>query len=326
MALRPDTTLRGMSEARAPATSIVLPVKDGGEDLRRCLQGIAAQALDPPPEIVVIDSGSRDGSDALAERHGARVSRIAPEEFNHGATRNLGAELARGEVLVFLSQDAVPVGPHWLEHLIAPLAADRNVAGVYGRQLAHDDANPPERYFLDFLYGDRPRVQSVAGPDELTMETTLFSNANAAIRRSVWEELPFTDDIVMSEDQEWSARALLAGYRIVYEPRAVVRHSHPYRIGSAFRRFFDSGASADRAYMAAARPGARAVRRAALRYGVGEVSWLWRTDQRRWIPYAATYELAKFVGLQLGARQRHLPLWVKVRASALPDYWRGGGR
>ena len=304
--------------------SVVIPVKNGGDDLRRCLAGVTRQSVDDAVELVVVDSSSTDDSQELARAHGARLHVIPAEEFNHGGTRNLGARLARGDILVFTSQDAYPCDDRWLETLVAPLRADRAVAGVYGRQVAHQEATPPERYFLDFLYGPDPRVQRADEVSGLSMETTLFSNANAAIRRTVWEQIPFVDDIIMSEDQEWSGRVLLAGHTIVYEPRAAVRHSHPYTVGSAFRRFFDSGVSAERAYLAGARPSARVLRRAAARYARGELEWLWRTGQRRWIPYTAVYELAKFAGLQLGARHRRLPLWLKLRCSALPSYWSGG--
>ena len=148
------------------------------------------------------------------------------------------------------------------------------------------------------------------------MEATLFSNVNSAIRRSVWDGVRFADDIIMSEDQEWSARVFLAGWMVLYEPRAVVRHSHVYTVRSAFTRFFDSGVSAERTYLAGTRPSARVLRRAALRYGVGEVEWLWRSGQRRWIPYAAVYETSKFLGFELGIRHKRLPLWLKLRVSA----------
>ncbi len=114
------------------------------------------------------------------------------------------------------------------------------------------------------------------------------------------------------------ARVLLAGYRLVYEPRAAVRHSHRYTLRSAFRRFFDSGASADRAYMAGGRPAGKVLRRAAWRYARGELTWLWRTGQRRWIPYAVLYELAKFAGLQFGMRHRRLPRRLVSRLSGFP--------
>lgn len=301
--------------------SIVIPVKDGGQDLVQCLDAIARQKADDEFEVVIVDSGSRDDSVAVARSHGADVTEIDPSEFNHGATRNLAASRAKGEILVFISQDAEPVGDDWLQLLTAPLRDDEGLAGVYGRQLARDDAVPPERFFLDFLYGPWPRTQSVNGRGELDLRTTLFSNVNSAIRHEAWSDFRFPDDIIMSEDQEWSRRVLLDGWKLVYEPAAAVRHSHPYTVRSAFKRFFDSGVSAERAYLAGGAPSRKVVLRRAADYGRGELRWLWRNGHRRWIPYAIVYELAKFVGLQLGARHRLLPLALKRRMSALPTYW-----
>jgi rhamnosyltransferase len=301
--------------------TVVIPAKDGGADLVRCLGAIARQRVDEEVEVVVVDSGSQDGSAAEARRLGARVHEIDPAEFGHGRTRNLGASLARGETFVFTSQDAYAADERWLAALTAPLGSNGDVAGVYGRQLPHADATPPERYFLDFLYGAGERVQSWAGPGEPTFEATLFSNVNGAIPRAVWSEFPFADDLIMSEDQEWSRRVLLAGRTLVYEPRALVFHSHVYTVASAFRRFFDSGVSAERSYASGGAAPVSALRNAAARYAEGELAWLWRTGQRRWIPYTAAYELAKFTGLQLGRRHRRLPVSLKRRLSGLPSYW-----
>ena len=303
--------------------SVLIPVRNGGEDLRRCIEAIWAQRTDREVEIVVVDSASEDGSADLAHELGARVHAIELADFNHGATRNLAAELAEGEILVFTTQDAFAADELWLERLVAPLDAEPEVAGVYGRQLPHAGASAPERFFLDFLYGPWPRTQAVNGHGELDLRTTLFSNVNAAIRREAWEGYRFADDIIMSEDQEWAVRVLLAGRSLRYEPEAAVRHSHPYTVGSAFRRFFDSGASADRAYLAGEQPSARALRGEALRYAREEVAWLAREGEVRQIPYAALYEGAKFAGLQLGARHRLLPRALKRRLSALPSYWGG---
>jgi len=305
--------------------SVLIPVKDGGEDLRRCLAGIAAQRCEEGVEVVVVDSGSADGSVELARSTGARVHEIPPSEFNHGATRNLAVELARGDVLVFTSQDAYAPDEHWLAALTAPLAEDGVLAGTYGRQIAHREATPPERFFMDFLYGERPRTQRAAGMDDLSMETTLFSNVNSAIRAEVFARFPFVNDIIMSEDQEWSRRVLLAGYVLRYVPEAAVHHSHPYTLRQAFRRFFDSGVSSGRAYMAGARPSSAVLRRQALRYARAELAWLWGTGRRRWIPYCVSYEAAKWAGLQLGMRHGRLPHAVKVRLSALPAYWSHDG-
>ncbi len=301
--------------------SVVIPVKNGGADLVRCLEAIAVQRIGDDVEVVIVDSGSVDGSVARARSLGARVREIPADEFHHGRTRNLGAELARGETLVFTSQDACAASDTWLAELTAPLR-DTAIAGVYGRQLPHEDARPPERYFLDFLYGPKPRLQHLEPGEDLSYEVTLFSNVNSALRRAVWEAYPFADDIVMSEDQEWSRRVLRAGLGLVYAPDAAVHHSHAYSLVGAMRRFFDSGASAERSYVDDEASGSSAALwKAGVRYAQGEVEWLWATGQRRWIPYAAVYELAKFLGLQLGRRHRLLPGSVKARLSQYPEYW-----
>jgi rhamnosyltransferase len=297
--------------------SVVIPVKNGGSDLDRCLAGIAMQHVDEEVEVVVVDSGSTDGSVERARAAGASVHEIPAEEFGHGRTRNVGVGLSRGEVVVFTSQDAVADDDRWLGLLTAAARSRDDVAGAYGRQLPHEDARPPERFFLDFLYGPEPRIQRLVPGEDLTFEATLFSNVNAAIPRTFLQRFPFRDDLTMSEDQEWSRRVLREGYALVYEPRAAVRHSHPYTIRSAFRRFFDSGVSAQHSYVDGDESRA-ALRRAGARYAREELGWLWRTGQRRWIPYTALYEVGKFAGLQLGLRHERLPRRVVSRLSALP--------
>ena len=304
--------------------SVVIPVKDGGTDLLRCLESIRAQRVDEEVEVVVVDSGSADGSVERARQLGARVHEIPAEDFNHGRTRNLGVELARGETVVFTSQDAYAEDDDWLACLVAPLRSGSDVAGVYGRHVALETASPPERYYWEFMYGPEPRVQRIGGLAEVNFETTHFSNVNSAIPRELLLRFPFAEDLIMSEDHEWSRRILLAGYTIVYEPRAVVRHSHTYSIRGAFQRFFDSGVTADQSFLGETREARAVMRRASVRYARGEVAWLWRTGRRRWIPYAAIYELSKFAGLQLGRRHRFLPLTVKRRLSGIPTYWADG--
>ena len=301
--------------------SVVVPVKNGGPELVRCLEAIARQEVADEVEVVVVDSGSSDGTPDRARAHGARVHEIEAAEFNYGLSRNLGVELSCGETLVFTSHDASAADREWLARLVAPLADNPDVAGVYGRQLPYEDAPPTERYFLDFLYGPKPRVQRVIDPEELSFETTLYSNANSAMPRRIWEQYRFAEDVVGSEDQEWSRRILLAGYTIVYEPRAAVYHSHVYTPAAAFRRFFDSGVAAERSYLGGGRRSRRALGSAAFRYAAGELIWLWRTGRRRWIPYAVVLELAKFAGLQLGRRHRLLPRSFVGRVTLLPAYW-----
>ena len=301
--------------------SILIPVQNGGDDLRRCLDAIARQQVDDDVETIIVDHHSSDGTPEYARSRGARVVEIGHSEFGHGATRNLAAREARGEVLVFTVKDAYADDDLWLSRLRDALRSDETLAGVYGRQIPHDGASPPEQFFLNFLYGPEPRVQRAHAPADLSMQTTLFSNVNSAIRRDVWERFPFADDLFTAEDQDWARRVLLDGYSLRYDPAAAVRHSHRYTVANAYRRFFDTGASADRGFLAGGTTSSSVLRKEALRYAREELAWLARTGRRRWIPYTALYESAKFAGLQLGARHRRLPLWLKRRSSLFPEYW-----
>jgi rhamnosyltransferase len=305
--------------------SVLIPVRNGGDDLMRCLDAIAAQRIGEEVEVLIIDSSSTDGTAERARAHGARVHQIRPDEFHHGRTRNLGVQHARGEIVVWTTHDAYPESDDWLDILTGPLrAGEPDLAGVYGRQIAHHDAHPPERYFLDFLYGPHGRLQRAGSVEELTMETTLFSNANSAMPRALLLEEPFADDVLIAEDQDWSRRMLLAGRTIRYEPRAAVRHSHPYTVFTAFRRFFESGVAGSRTFLAGGASAQRALRRNGLAYAKGELRWMVGSGNARWIPYTCVYEGLKFAGIQLGARHERLPLWLKKRWTRYPQWFTGG--
>ena len=304
--------------------SVLIPVRNGGDELVRCLEAIAAQVIDEEYEVLLVDSGSTDGTPERARAHGARVHEIRADEFHHGATRNLAVGLARGEIVVWTTHDAYPDSTEWLDRLTAPLRrGDVDVAGVYGRQVAHHDATPPEKYFLDFLYGPRARVQRARSVDDLTMETTLFSNANSAMPRALLRAEPFAEDVLIAEDQDWSRRMLLAGKAIVYEPEAPVRHSHAYTMFTAFRRFFESGVAGSRTFLAGGSSAQEVLWKKGIAYARGEFGWMVRNGHARWLPYTILYEAAKFIGIQLGARHDRLPLWLKTRWTRYPGWFTG---
>ncbi len=293
--------------------SVLIPVKDGGTTVLRVVEAVRRQAIDDEFEVVVVDSGSTDGSPDAMRRLGTTVHEIPPEAFSHGGTRNLLWRLGRGDVAVFLTDDAEPADERWLASLVGALRATPDAAAAYGRQVARDDASPSEQYFLDFLYGPEPRVQRAASPDELTLKTTLLSNVNAAYHRSALEAFPFTESLRWAEDQDFARRALLAGRSIVYEPRAAVLHSHAYTVRTAFNRFFDSGMGADQTYLSGGRAARRELGSSAYRYAAGELRWLWEEGRATEIPYAVVYELSKLAGMELGIHHRLLPERIKSR-------------
>jgi rhamnosyltransferase len=212
--------------------SIVLRTKNEGKFLGKTLGLIRQQAYTPQPEIVVVDSGSTDDTLAIASREdGLRIVNIPAEEFTYGRSLNTGIRESRGDVIVALSAHAFPHREHWLERLVSHFS-DSKVAGVYGRQLPHDDAWPSvKRDYLEF-YGNQMREQT----DAANFGDHYFSNAASAIRRDSWEKHPFDETLPGCEDWEWARAMLMLGLKIVYEPRAEVYHSHNESLFAVYRR------------------------------------------------------------------------------------------
>src|SRR5579884_2360632 len=182
--------------------SIILLTRQAGPYLERLLPMLFSQVAPEPYEVIAVDSGSTDGTIEQFRRWPVRLQQIPPREFGFGRTKNQAAALARGRALVFLSQDALPVGPRWLATLVGNLEAP-NVAGSYGRQLPWPHTAPPQWYFLETTYPPRRLVRRGSS---VASDGVAFSNANAAIRRDVWERFPFDESLLMSEDQDWAPR------------------------------------------------------------------------------------------------------------------------
>jgi len=232
--------------------TVGIPVKDGARYLDEVLTAVRAQRLDPGVEVelLVVDSGSRDDSPEIAARHGARVHRIEPHEFSHGGTRNLIVELADGEVVAFLTQDATPAHEGWLAALLEGFAAGDDVAAVFGPHLPRDDAShmikcEMERHFEVFGDGGGVDVQrldrspeGIAAYRAFPGRLSFLSDVNCAVARWAWQRVPYRE-VPYAEDQLLGRELIEAGYAKAYAPRAAVVHSHDYPPLVFFRRWFD---------------------------------------------------------------------------------------
>ena len=214
--------------------SVVIPTFQAGPGFDELLRRLFTQKTEFGHEVLVIDSGSTDGTPELAARHGASVHRIDPGEFDHGATRNLGASLSAGRYVAFLVQDALPVDDHWLASMVTNLDADGTVAGVYGRQIPRSDSSPLTRALMrDWPTSNRERREQFAGgpqayatlPPAERRSLAVFDDVSSCVRRSVWERIPF-ERTRFGEDLRWGKAVVEAGHKLVYEPRSAVLHSH----------------------------------------------------------------------------------------------------
>lgn len=311
---------------RLASISIVLLTYNGGTALAVTLPAVFNQNLsgcasdNTSPEVIAIDSGSTDSTLQTLAAYPVKLHRIDAQQFGHGRTRNLGARLARGDWLVFLSQDAAPAHDRWLFNLTRHLAESR-VAAAFGRQLAPPGLGPIESFFLEQTYPSEPFRHEPTEPATAAtpIRRIFFSNVNAAIKRAVLADYPFPEDVVMSEDQAFARAALRAGFSLVYDPEAGVYHGHRYSLSQLFRRNFDSGYS----LRGVAGDSWRDVARMGRDYLWREIGYLARG--RRWstIPYALLYELVKSAGFAAGRSGHRLPAAWRPRLSLHPRFWPG---
>jgi rhamnosyltransferase len=218
----------------AAKVSVFIPTYNAGAGFRELLEKISEQEGDFECEIVVVDSGSTDGTVELAQRCGATVHRIPKARFNHGATRNLGISLARGEYVALTVQDAVPFDERWLAPMVEDLEADEQVAVVYGRHVPRPESSVLTRALVNNLEvaSLERREQEIQDPEQYRAlhpverrRIIAFDNVSSCLRRSVWEEFSF-EKTNFAEDMRWGKKAVERGYKIVYEPRSVIVHSH----------------------------------------------------------------------------------------------------
>jgi rhamnosyltransferase len=218
----------------AEKVSVVIPTLNAGPGFRELLRKLDSQEGDFERELVVVDSGSTDGTAELAASHGAVLHSVPKAGFDHGATRDLGISLSSGEYVALTVQDAVPLDERWLVTMVENLQRNSRIAAVYGRHVPRPDAGVLTRALVGNLAvaNTERREQEIRDkahypslPPAQRRRVAAFDNVSSCLRRSVWEVFPF-GKADFAEDLRWGKKVVEAGYTIVYEPRSVVVHSH----------------------------------------------------------------------------------------------------
>ena len=229
----------------APKVTVFIPTYNGGMLFDEVLRRIFVQQVDFDFEVLCIDSGSTDETLDIIAKYPVRLIRIPNSEFNHGLTRNRGVREARGEIVVLLTQDAVPFDDEWLAALVSNYD-DPQVAGAYCHQIPRENCNPFQRdRLVGWTKGEgEPEVKFIE--DRMAYEALqpmekyriiAFDDVASSVRKSVMATIPFAKR-QFGEDVEWARRAVLAGHKTVMEPRAVVVHSHDNSIWYEFKRVY----------------------------------------------------------------------------------------
>jgi rhamnosyltransferase len=225
--------------------SVVILSKNEEEYIGATLDMVFSQCIDKRYEVIVIDSGSKDSTLKIAGRYPAKISQIAPEGFNHGGTRNKGAQMARGRIVVFLNADATPVNNSWLKGLVDYFSDDERISGVYSRACPRPGCNPLRSWEIAREFDSGREVRSVDDPVNYSRMSPqekrrflAFHTISCAIRRDILLEFPFRN-MEFGEDLEWSKRVMEKGFKIAFEPKSVVLHSHNFysSIVSTFKKY-----------------------------------------------------------------------------------------
>lgn len=210
--------------------SILIRSKNEERFIISVLERVLEQEFADPYEVLVLDSGSQDRTVEIVRGFPVRLETIPARRFTFGAALNHGTSLARGEYVVFLSAHCVPRTRSWLQELTSPFANDPLVVATYGRQEPRPGVNP-------FEEGGLTRAYTLRADNTVRAH---FSNANSAVRKRVWQDLPFDEAIASGEDFLW-AYTLPAPYTIQYVHTAGVFHSHPPLLRYWWRRWYEEG-------------------------------------------------------------------------------------
>lgn len=206
--------------------SIVIRAYNEAKHIGRLLEGIRQQTL-RHVEIILVDSGSTDGTVSIAESFGARIERIPSAEFTFGRSLNLGLRAATRELIVIASAHVYPVYPDWLEALLRPFE-DNKVALSYGKQRGPETAQFSEQQIYHQWYPNVSRPRQA---------TAFCNNANAAIRKSLWQQNQFDETLTGLEDLAWGKWAKEQGYDLAYVAEAEIIHIHNETPDGVFNRY-----------------------------------------------------------------------------------------
>ncbi|MDD2980157.1 MAG: glycosyltransferase [Hespellia sp.] len=297
---------------------IVIPTYRPGEELRHIIKRLNKQSY-PIEQIHIIDTVAEDTGiafDSLGDN--IKLTRIMKAEFDHGGTRARGMEESKAEIVVFMTQDALPADTHLIEKLVHCFE-DEKVGVAYARQLPKDDCRIIEKYTRSFNYSSCGAVKTAADLDAMGVKTYFCSDVCAAYRKDIYNAVGgFEKKVIFNEDMILAAKLIQSGYKVAYAAEAKVIHSHNYSWRQQFRRNFDlavSQACHPEIFrnVSSESEGIRLIKKT--------VSYLLKI-RKPWLIFSLIFSSGfKYSGYWLGKHYRKLPMGIIQRCTMNPAYW-----
>ena len=300
--------------------TVIIPTYKPGVSFRRLMKKLSTQTY-PIEKIIIMNTEQQYWKDALIQDvRQAEVHHITKAEFDHGKTRAMGAAMAKSDILVYFTQDAVPADDLVVQHLVQ-VFQDESVGAAYGRQLPNPDCKFIEAYTRGFNYPKNSSVKRKSDLPKLGIKTYFCSNVCSAYRKSVYEKMGgFITRTIFNEDMIFAGHAVEAGYQIAYAADAQVIHSHNYTAMQQLHRNFDLGVSqADHpevfGRLHSEGEGIRLVKKTA--------KWLVENGHALLMPQLVMASGSKYAGYWLGKHYKKLPEGLIRSLTMNPAYWEG---
>lgn len=274
----------------------------------------------PIENIWIINTKAGKFPKQIKETDQIHIHHIEPKDFDHGATRDKGMQMSNAEIVVFMTQDAVPEDEFVIGKLVKALDQDEKIGAAYAKQLAENGCNIIETYTRTFNYPKKSMIKTAEDIPRLGIKTFFCSNVCAAYRRSVYEKMGgFCKRTIFNEDMILAGNMVLSGYKIAYAAEAKVIHSHNYTGMQQFHRNFDMAVSQAEHpevfnCVKSEKEGIKLVKMTA--------EHLLRIKKGYLIPKLIYQSGCKFIGYKLGRNYKKLPEAIVKWCTMSPNYWK----
>lgn len=298
---------------------VIIPTYRPGKDFGELLHRLEEQEC-RPDRILVMNTGKQYWDQEWEKCSLLEVHHLEQKDFDHGGTRKRAAKISDADIMVFMTQDALPADRKLIGSLIRPLLESEKTGAAYARQLPKADCRFLEKYTRSFNYPQESSLKTEANLERYGIKTYFCSNVCAAYDRKIYEQMGgFVDRAIFNEDMIYAGTMVKAGYAVAYAADAKVYHSHNYSAKQQFHRNFDLGVSqAEHPEIFEGVPsegeGIRLVKKS--------LAYLIKTGHIWLIPQLVIHSGAKYVGYFLGKRYAKLPKKLILACTMSPYYWK----
>lgn len=299
---------------------VIIPTYKPGKEFEKLIGRLQKQEY-PIHKIIIINTRTDIFPEELnRSNYKIEITHIEPDQFDHGGTRNMGAGMSDADIVVYMTQDAIPVDEKLIGTFAKIFEENPDIGIAYGRQLPREECNIIERYTRTFNYPEKSLIKTKEDLPKLGIKTFFCSDVCAAYRRNyLLSAGGFENPTIFNEDMIFAGKRIYAGDKVAYVAEAKVIHSHNYTGRQQFHRNFDLAVSqAQHPEVFEGVPsegeGIRMVKATA--------KYLIRSGQPLKIWNLVYQSGCKYIGYFLGKRYEKLPKWVVLKCTSSIKYWK----